>query len=80
VSIADNPELADEFAHLAQGKPLDQAGNAGANVLPLLHRTSRPASAQLHEGILNSEIFGTVLDAWKMGHDALRMTNYTMPA
>jgi hypothetical protein len=77
VSISDNPELADEFAHLAQQKAGDQAGNVEANVPPLLHRTSRPASVPLPHEVLNQEVFGTVLDAWEMGHDALRMTNYT---
>jgi hypothetical protein len=77
VSILDNPELANEFALLAQGKLHDQAGNAEANVLPLLHRTSRQASMQLHDDVLISEVFGAVLDAWKHGYDALRLANYT---
>ncbi|MFZ2405045.1 MAG: hypothetical protein WAW41_07905 [Methylobacter sp.] len=79
VSMADNPHLANEFADLAQGKSGDLIGNAGANVLPLLHRTERPASLPLPDDALNSEVFGAVVDAFKSGHDALRITNYTTP-
>jgi hypothetical protein len=64
VSGSDNPEIANEFALLAQQKVGGLAGNSGANVLPLLHRTSRPASVPLPEGVLNSEVFGAVLGAF----------------
>ena len=80
ISLADNPSLADEFALLAQKKVGDQKGNAGANVLPLVHRINRGASMLLHDDALNSEVFGAIVDAQKQGIDAIKMNNYTTPS
>jgi hypothetical protein len=80
VSVSDQPELANQFALWATEKPADQKGNAGANVLPLAIRTDQPASMRLPDDVLNSEVFGQLLDAYKQGHDVVRMTNYTTPA
>jgi hypothetical protein len=79
VSMADNPLLANEFATLAQaqGKQTGLISNAGANVLPLVHRTERPASMRLPDDSLSLEVFGAIQDAFKQGQDAVRLTNYT---
>lgn len=72
VSLARDPALAAEFANLAGGE--------GMNVIPVLHRAENPASVPLPNDVTNSEVFGSVVDAWKDGRDGLLFKNYTMPS
>lgn len=69
VSLAESTDLANEFA--------SRAGSEGSAVMPLLHRADKPASIALEGGETNSQIWETVLDAYKNNYDSLRFNNYT---
>jgi len=74
VSIAENPNMAADFAR--QASPVD---GTGAAMLPLRFRADRIASIDLVGDEKNDEIYNTVVDAWKNGFDAIRFKNYTSP-
>lgn len=74
VSVAEQPEVAGEFAKLAS-----PGGGEGAAIVPLKFRADNVASLSLDGSESNAEIFGTVTDAWNQGFDAIQFTNYTTP-
>lgn len=75
ISVALEPDTANEFAAKAA------AGGTGdqPNVLPLLHRASKPAVLRLTGDERDHEIAATLADAFAQGHDAVLMHNYTTP-
>jgi hypothetical protein len=75
VSIAHQPEMASDFAY--QASPAD---GEGATIMPLTFRSDKAGTINLSGDETNDEIFGTVVDAWKDGYDAIHFTNYTTPA
>ena len=75
VSIAHQPEVASDFAY--QASPAD---GEGATIMPLTFRSDKSGTINLSGDETNDEIFGTVVDAWKDGYDAIHFTNYTTPA
>lgn len=75
MSMAQNHEIANEFALRASQASDDQAGQMGANVLPPLHRINRAATMRLDGALLNSEVSGAVLDGYDMGVDVIEMDN-----
>jgi hypothetical protein len=66
--------IADEFAEMAAAKT---GGNP--QVMPLVHRTEKPASIRLTGEELNHEIVATLDDLWSKGYDAVMLKNYTSP-
>lgn len=75
VSVALNPEVANEFAMLAAQK---SGGNPA--VMPLLHRTERPAAMNLDGTEKNLEVAATLSEAFNEGgRDAVALKNYTTP-
>jgi hypothetical protein len=60
----------------AEFPPADVRAETGHQLLPLLHRASRPASAVLHEGATNYEVAGALDDAFSDGFDAVMFRNY----
>lgn len=75
VSLAEQPKLAEDFAR--QASPVD---GEGAAILPLRFRSDKIASIELAGDETNDEVFGTVVEAWKEGFDAIQFKNYTTPA
>lgn len=75
ISIAEQPEVAKDFAY--QASPAD---GEGAAMIPLRFRADKIAQIDLAGDETNDEIYGTVVDAWRQGFDALRFKNYTTPA
>jgi hypothetical protein len=75
VSIAHQPEVASDFAY--QASPAD---GEGATIMPLTFRSDKSGTINLSGDETNDEIFGTVVDAWKDGYDAIHFKNYTTPA
>lgn len=74
VSVTPSPELASEFAQLAA-----QRSGGDPAVMPLLHRTSRPAALTLDGTERNLEVAATLNDAFRSGRDAVVLRNYTSP-
>lgn len=74
VSVALEPEVADEFAAIAAKKT---GGNA--QTYPLLVRKSKAAAVTLDGSETNQEIAATLADAWGRGYDAILFRNYTTP-
>jgi len=75
VSVALNPEVANEFALLSARK---SGGNPA--VMPLLHRTERPAAMNLDGTEKNLEVAATLSEAFNEGgRDAVALKNYTTP-
>jgi hypothetical protein len=71
VSVALNPEVANEFA---QG-----SGKASPQVYPLLHRADKPTSLMLDGSESHGEVVSTLKDAFDSGYDAVMLKNYTTP-
>lgn len=74
VSVARNPEVANEFAELAARRT-----HGDPSVLPLLHRAERPARITLDGSETNLEVAATLREAWDRGYDAVLLKNYTTP-
>lgn len=74
VSLAEQPEVAEDFARLASPD-----GSEGAAILPLKFRSEKTGTIDLDGSESNDEIFATVADAWGQGFEAIRFTNYTTP-
>jgi hypothetical protein len=75
ISVALNPEVANEFAMLAAQK---SGGNPA--VMPLLHRTEHPAALHLDGTEKNLEVAATLNSAFgEGGRDAVALKNYTTP-
>lgn len=75
ISLAEQPKVAEDFAY--QASP---ASGEGAAMMPLKFRADKIASIKLAGDETNDEIYGTVVDAWKQGFDAIQFKNYTTPA
>ena len=75
VSVALNPEVANEFAFLAA-----QRSGGDPAVMKLLHRTERPASLHLDGSEKNLEVAATLANAFSSGRDAVALRNYTTPS
>ena len=78
-SVADNPAIADEFALLSQDLAAQNPNNhTEINLVPLVHRTSRPISFDLpDQRILSKEVQDGFLDSWEDASDGIRRTYYT---
>lgn len=76
VSVALNPEVANEYAMLAAQK---SGGNPA--VMPMLHRTESPAALRLDGTEKNLEVAATLNSAFQDGgRDAVALKNYTTPS
>src|SRR5690606_11889669 len=62
VSIAEQPEVASDFARQASPE-----GGEGAAIMPLHFRSDKMASIVLEGDKTNDEIYGTVVDLWSQG-------------
>lgn len=74
VWLADDPSLAEEFARQAASK----TGN-DPSIMPLLHRSERPAQLTLKGTELDHEIAATLSQAWADGYTSVLLKNYTSP-
>ena len=74
VSLADSPEIAEDFASLAS-----RNGSEGSTVLPLRFRADQVGRIDLDGLETNDEIYSAVADAWASGFDAVQFRNYTTP-
>jgi len=74
VSLAEQPEVAQDFASLAS-----QNGSDGSTVLPLRFRSENTGTIDLVGDESNEDIFGAVADSWQQGFDAIQFKNYTTP-
>jgi len=74
VSLAEQPEVAQDFASLAS-----QNGSDGSAVLPLRFRSEKTGTIDLVGDESNEDIFGAVADSWQQGFDAIQFKNYTTP-
>lgn len=72
--LADDPSVADEFAHLAAGN-----GRTSQQVYPVLHKADRPTSGRLPADATNESVALTLDDAFGSGRDAVRLQDYTTP-
>ncbi len=75
ISLAEQPKVAEDFA--VQASP---EGGSGAAMIPVKFRHDKIASITLSGDETNDEVYGTVVDAWKQGFDAIQFKNYTTPA
>lgn len=75
ISLAEQPELAQDFANLAS-----RNGSEGSAILPLRFRADNVGAIDLLGDESNDDIFGAVVDAWKDGYDAIQFRNYTTPS
>jgi hypothetical protein len=75
VSIGHQPEVASDFAYQASPN-----GNEGATIMPLTFRSDKSGTINLSGDETNDEIYGTVVDSWKNGYDAIHFKNYTTPS
>ena len=75
VSVALDPQVANEFAAAKQGN-----GQANPQVYPLFHRASKPGVLTLDGTEKQGEIASTLAGAFDQGHDAVMLKNYTTPA
>ena len=69
VSLALNPEMANEFA---------ASQRANQQVYKLFHRADRPAELE-YRGEPHHQIVATLRDAFNSGYDAVTIKNYTTP-
>ena len=74
VSLAEQPAIAEDFANLAS-----QNASDGSALLPLRFRADKVGSIDLQGDELNSDIYGSVVDSWRDGYDAIQFNNYTTP-
>ena len=74
VSLAEQPGVAEDFASLAS-----RNGSEGSTLLPLRFRSDKTGSIDLQGDELNSDIYGSVVDSWRDGYDAIQFNNYTTP-
>lgn len=74
VSLAEQPAVAEDFASLAS-----RNGSEGSTLLPLRFRSDKTGSIDLQGDELNSDIYGSVVDSWRDGYDAIQFNNYTTP-
>ena len=66
------PETADEFARMAASR-----GTGNPSVMPLVHRSEKPAVIHLQGDETNQEIAATLAQAWDDGFTSVLLRNYT---
>ena len=69
------PETADEFARMAASR-----GTGNPSVMPLVHRSEKPAVIHLQGNETNQEIAATLAQAWDDGFTSVLLRNYTAPS
>ena len=74
ISLAEQPDLAQDFANLAS-----RNGNGGATILPLRFQANNVGAIELLGDALNLDMAGAISEAWDDNHDAIRFNNYTTP-
>lgn len=74
VWAARNPDVADEFAQTAADK-----GSGNQQVMPLLHRSEKPAMVRLSGEESNQDVAATLAQAWDDGYTSILFKNYTTP-
>lgn len=74
VWAARHPDVADEFAQMAADR-----GSGNQQVMPLLHRSERPAMVRLNGDESSREVAATLAQAWDDGYTSVLFKNYTTP-
>lgn len=77
ISLATDPDTANEFAQMAAKKNPD--GKSGGNVIQAFHRAEKPGVIELDGTETNQEVYLAVSEAWDAGYDAIMFKNYTTP-
>lgn len=84
VSLARDPEIANEFAQMAgqgrvRGREWSDNVQTNPQVYKLWHRADRPVSIRLEGNEAHHEVVATLQDAFVRGYDSVMLRNYTSP-
>jgi len=77
--VSPDPEVASEFARLAEKAHRAEGLSASQQVYPLYHRTQNPVTAELDGDETHLEVAGTLKDLFDDGHDAVMIKNFSTP-